>query len=82
MAKQKKKQVKKKKSLFWNKDVISYIITNIVLISLCVWLWKTHHWFFAVLASAFELFLLSIMFYGTKIREYYLKMLMEKQLKE
>jgi len=82
MAKQKKKQVKKKRHLFWNKDVISYIITNIVLLSLCVWLWKTHHYFFAILTTGFEIFLLSIMFYGTKIKEYYLNVLLEKQMKE
>ena len=63
-------------------NIISYIITNIVLIMLLLWLWKNNHYFFAVIATLFELFLLSIMFYGTKIQEYYLKMVLEKQLKE
>ena len=68
---------------------ISYLLTNGVVITIIVILFRSRHFlpsfFYHIIGSFFilmELFLISIMFFGSKIQYYFQKNLLEIQMRK
>jgi len=61
---------------------ISYLLTNAIVISIIIVLFRSNHYIIGSFFILIELFLLSIMFFGSKIQNYFQKNLLEIQMRK
>ena len=61
---------------------ISYLLTNGVVITIIVILFRSRHYIIGSFFILMELFLISIMFFGSKIQYYFQKNLLEIQMRK